>query len=310
MIVIKDWQGFLRFSGRVALVHTSTYAVFGLIMSNLFNYQALYNLKPISDFMRSIDSPWMIAGPFLQPLRGLILAIALWPLRQLYIAKKNGWLLIWGLFVAFGILSPPAAAPCSIEGVIYSKLPLWYHLLGLPEIMLQTLAFSLILFEWERKKNLSQTKLCQTKPRATQLLRAIVIGCYAYIGYTMGSLLCFLMASLKIDLKSTEKIGIVNKTGINLNTAASDLKLQLMFVVALLANVICIYLINGQNDKKPVSNRFLFLFFWVVDTMVPFLYHSFILDGVPAFRYTLLMGFFPAVIIWFSLKTKKEAFSH
>lgn len=117
MIVIKDWQGFLRFAGRVVLVHTLTYFIFGLIFSNLFNYHELYNLKPISDFMRTVDSPWVLAGPFLQPLRGLILAIALWPLRQLYIAKKNGWLLIWGLFVAFGILSPPAAAPCSIEGV-------------------------------------------------------------------------------------------------------------------------------------------------------------------------------------------------
>lgn len=303
---MKDWKGFLRFAGKVALIHTATYFIFGLICSNLFNYQELFNLKPISDFMRPFDSGWVLAGPFLQPLRGLILAVALWPFKQFIFERKNGWLLLWGLFVAFGILGPPAAAPCSIEGVIYSKLPLWYHLLGLPEITLQTLAFSLILFGWERKKDLAQTELGQTKPRATQLIPAIVIGCYAYIGYAIGSLLCFFMANLKIDLKSTEKIAIVNTTSVNLSTAASDLKLQLMFVVALLANVICIYLITRRNATKPLSNRFLFLFFLMVDTMVPFFYQSFILGGVPAFHYSLLIGLFPALIIWLNLRTKGE----
>jgi hypothetical protein len=28
-----------------------------------------------------------------------------------------------------------------MEGVIYSRLPFWYHLIGIPELFLQTLAF-------------------------------------------------------------------------------------------------------------------------------------------------------------------------
>lgn len=35
---------------------------------------------------------------------------------------------------------PPA--PCSIEGLIYTRLPLEFHLKGAPEILIQTLLFS------------------------------------------------------------------------------------------------------------------------------------------------------------------------
>lgn len=301
---MKDWKSFLRFAGKVALIHTSTYIIFGLIFSNLFNYKELYSMKPISDFMRPIDSPWVFAGPFLQPIRGLIIAAALWPFRQLIFAKSNGWLLLWGLFAAFGILSPPAAAPCSIEGIIYSKLPLRYHLLGLPEVMLQTLTFSLALFGWERKKALASTNN-PVMLQVIQIFRAFVIGCYAYIGYAVGSLLTLLISSIRIESGTIATLETASTINDNIQTSSINLKLQLMFIVALLINVFCIYLFNRRNDQKPVSNRFLFLFFWTVDTMVPFLYHSFILGGVPAFHYTLLMGFFPAVIIWLSLKSQK-----
>lgn len=303
---MKDWKSFLRFAGIVAVIHTSTYIIFGLIFSNLFNYKELYSMKPISDFMRPISSPWIFAGPFLQPIRGLIIAAALWPFRQLIFAKNNGWLLLWGLFMAFGILSPPAAAPCSIEGIIYSKLPLWYHLLGLPEIMLQTLTFSLALFGWERKKDPAQT-VNPVILQVIQIIRAFVIGCYAYIGYAVGSLLTLLISSIRIKSGSIGALETVSNINNNIQTSAVNLKLQLMFIVALLINVFCIYLFNRRKAQKLVSNRFLFLFFWAVDSMVPFFYHSFILGGAPAFYYTLLMGFFPAVIIRFSLKTKKRS---
>ena len=58
------------------------------------------------------------------------------------------------------------------------------------------------------------------------------------------------------------------------------------------------------KEKKAISNRFIFLFFLGIDTLVPFFYHSFILGGAPPFHYSLLMGFFPTVIIWVSLRTK------
>jgi len=84
--------------------------------------------------MLQMEGHNILLGPFMQPVRGLNFAIGLWPLRDLLIEKKRGWLILWGLLVTLGILSTPAAAPGSVEGVLYSRLPLWYHLIGRPEI--------------------------------------------------------------------------------------------------------------------------------------------------------------------------------
>jgi hypothetical protein len=35
-----------------------------------------------------------------------------------------------------------------LEGIIYTVLPLWLHLIGLPEILLQSLFLSLLVFYW------------------------------------------------------------------------------------------------------------------------------------------------------------------
>jgi len=82
-----------------------------------------------------------------------------------------------------------------------------------------------------------------------------------------------------------------------------------MFVVAFLVNVVCIYLFNRQKEKATVSSRFIFFFFLAVDTLVPFFYQSIICGGAPAFHYSLLISLFPAVIIWWSMKIRKETFS-
>jgi hypothetical protein len=47
--------------------------------------------------------------------------------------------------------STALAAPGSTEGIIFTQLPLWFHFIGMPEILLQTLAFSLLLFYWDRR---------------------------------------------------------------------------------------------------------------------------------------------------------------
>ena len=55
-----------------------------------------------------------------------------------------------GLLVGVGILSTYAAGPSSVEGVIYTELPLKYHVFGIPEVFGQALAFSMCLVGWYR----------------------------------------------------------------------------------------------------------------------------------------------------------------
>ena len=39
---------------------------------------------------------------------------------------------------AGSFLGTPAAAPSSFEGVVYTRLPWWFHLVGLPEMLVST----------------------------------------------------------------------------------------------------------------------------------------------------------------------------
>ena len=283
----QDFGVFLQFALKVIITHTMTYFIFGLVMSNVFHYERLFQQDIIKDFMRPIGSPYVLAGPFLQPLRGLLFAIGLWPIRNFILSKKHGWLILWNIFVMFGILSTPAAAPCSIEGVIYSKLPFWYHLIGLPEIMLQTLTVSLVLVWWD-KRLYQETKSSEAKIAIPSLwpevMKAIMTGCFAYLGYVVGGLLIFAMSDVQVDM----------------DAAAGDLKIQLMFVVAFVFNVMGVFFISKQWLRGKMALWLIFGIFWMIDAVVPFLYQLLIF-GESSLPMTLLLGFFPAVIIAVSM---------
>jgi hypothetical protein len=282
----NGFKAFLRFSVKVIVTHTVTYFIFGLVMSNVFHYERLFQQDIIKDFMRPIDSPYVFAGPFLQPIRGLLFAIGLWPIRNFILGKKNGWLIVWNIFVTFGILSTPAAAPCSIEGVIYSKLPLWYHLIGLPEIMLQTLIFSLALVWWEKRQYQEGREAAERRatPLLSEIMKAVMTGCFAYIGYAIGGLLSAALAGIEVDM----------------DAAAGDLKTQMMFVVAFVVNTIVVFFISRQWLKGKISIWLIFVLFWGIDAVVPLLYQLLVF-GESSLPIVLLLGFFPAVIIAVSI---------
>jgi hypothetical protein len=69
-------------------------------------------------------------------------------LRERFFGNRNGWLAMWSVLVVVGILGTFGPAPGSMEGGIYTVLPLWVHLRGLPEVLLQSLLLSAILCYW------------------------------------------------------------------------------------------------------------------------------------------------------------------
>src|SRR5512136_1052957 len=99
------WKTFLGFAIRVIVVHMLTYFMFGILFSNLFDYKMFFRQDVIRDYMIPIAERNVWLGPFLQPVRGLIFAVGLWPIRGMLIETKRGWLVLWGLLVTVGILS-------------------------------------------------------------------------------------------------------------------------------------------------------------------------------------------------------------
>lgn len=137
-----------RFAVRVTATHTATYMVAGFAAMQLLDYAGFWQ-TPEMAHMRPLDSPWVAAGPGLQVVRGLVLAVVLYPFRSVFL-RPGGWLPLWGLLAGIGILSTYGPAPGSIEGLIYTTAPLGTHLRGLPEVVVQSLAFSVVLVAWCR----------------------------------------------------------------------------------------------------------------------------------------------------------------
>jgi hypothetical protein len=142
--------GLAALAGKTVVTHTVTYFIAGILAYTLGDYERTFSEPPLSFFMRPTSDPMVMAGPLFQPIRGVIFALALYPLREVLFLRRNGWLILWWLLVALGILSTFGPAPGSVEGLIYTVIPPLSQILGLWETLLQSLLLSALLFFWIR----------------------------------------------------------------------------------------------------------------------------------------------------------------
>jgi len=153
------------FVGRVTLVHFLTYTLVGGLFFVLgLNVIVFYESNPdpamqgYQEIFRAADSALVAAGPLINIIRGLLFGLVLYPFREMLITRKWGWAYLWALFLVLALFSTIGPGPGSIEGLIYTNVPLSHHLFTPWEGALQTLVFSLLLIRWEKgiSKILSQ----------------------------------------------------------------------------------------------------------------------------------------------------------
>lgn len=135
---------------KAIVAHTLTYFLVGLVASVVFNYSADFARPELQNFMRQIGDPVIALGPALQPIRGILFALAFYPLREILFRRKNGWLIMWWLLVALGIFSTFGPASGSVEGAIYTTMPIVDQFFsgGMLEILTQSILFSALLYYW------------------------------------------------------------------------------------------------------------------------------------------------------------------
>lgn len=133
---------------KTTVAHTVTYFVIGVLAFFVVDYPRLYSETELRFLMRPSTDPVVMAGPLFQPIRGLLFGALLFMLRETFFATRRGWLRLWLVLLVVGIIGPPGPAPGSLEGMIFTKIPLLVQLKGLPEIVLQTLLFSRVLCDW------------------------------------------------------------------------------------------------------------------------------------------------------------------
>lgn len=145
----SPFWGFVR---RFTLIHVLTYLIFGLlflIISNYFAYFASHAI--LKDYMRPADSIYVRLAVPIQFIRGSLLALALYPFRDIIIKPSYGWLKLFGVLWMLTGIGAVIAGPGSIEGFIYTNLSTGNPLIGLPEITLQMLVFAWLFVKWEKK---------------------------------------------------------------------------------------------------------------------------------------------------------------
>jgi hypothetical protein len=133
---------------KTVVVHTVTYFIAGVLALVAGGYETTFATPPLSYFMRPTTDAVVMAGPLFQPVRGVIFALAFYPLRTVLFERRRGWLILWWLLLALGVLSTFGPAPGSVEGIIYTIIPPRRQILGLWEVLLQSLLFSFILYHW------------------------------------------------------------------------------------------------------------------------------------------------------------------
>jgi len=147
----KPVTSFGTFAWRLIALHTVTYFLVGMAAFTLFNYEYLFGTEGLAGFMRPTRDPVTALGPFFQWIRGLLFALALWPIREALLKPAWGWLRIWLLFAVLGIFATFGPAPGSVDGFIYTQVPVAIQLIFLPELLVQSLLLSLGLWGWYRK---------------------------------------------------------------------------------------------------------------------------------------------------------------
>ena len=140
----------VTFIWRVVSIHTIAYFIAGIFALLFMNYKEQFASEFMSTIMRPIDSPWVAIGSGLQLFRGIIIALVLLPFKDIFLSK-NGWVKLAGLILGLSYISTIGPTFGSFEGYIYTKIPLQYHLLGVPETLLYVFFFSFLLFLWYKK---------------------------------------------------------------------------------------------------------------------------------------------------------------
>lgn len=133
---------------KTAVAHTVTYVFMGILASTAFNYKEAFARPEVACYMRQLSDPRVMAGPLFQPLRGLIFALAFYPIRGALFGRKRGWLVMWWLLVALGILNTFGPAWGSVEGMIYTLASPLGQMRGWAEVVPQALLLSVILCNW------------------------------------------------------------------------------------------------------------------------------------------------------------------
>lgn len=262
----------LRFISKVTVLHIFTYILCGIIFSTIFNYNSLFIIDGVNGYMKEFGGSSTLIGPLVQVIRGILFGIILLLFKDTFIGKRYGWLKLWALIAIIGIINTPAPAPFSIEGIVYTKLPLEFHLKGAPEILIQTLLFSYLL----------------AKPSKKKKIQFIEENKYGFI----CAVVCMVLFSI-----SGMVLALIR--GIDIANSAVDVgAFGVMFIAVISTFFISRYYPKMESKFKDIMVMASLYFLIAV---LPYIYNLITKSPFNS-ELTLLMNIVPTVIVLFAIK--------
>ena len=137
---------FLPLAAKTVVCHTITYMIMGALAYHFLHYADFIN-DPKSG-MRPVSSLRVMLGAPLQIFRGILFASVFYPLRGRLFGNRDGWLVMAWILIGVGILGTFAAPAGSLEGFIYTTMPILNQIRGYLEVVTQALLCSVLLCYW------------------------------------------------------------------------------------------------------------------------------------------------------------------
>lgn len=261
-----------KFVLKVTGLHLLTYVVCGIIFSVLFDYHSLFTMEGVKDFMKEVGGTSTHIGPWVNVLRGILFGLVLLLFKDTFLGQRFSWLKLWGILSVIGIINTPGPAPFSIEGVVYTTLPLEFHLKGLPEILVQTLMFAYFM-----AKPASNKKIKFVEDNKSNFVSAIV---------------CMVLFSLS---------GIVLAVirGISIESSVSDIGAFCVMFAAVVSTFFISKFYSRMNSK--IKDVVVFIALYFLMAVMPYCYN--LLSSSPfCSKLTLLINLVSAIILWLVIK--------
>jgi fructose-specific phosphotransferase system IIC component len=135
-----------KFFTKIIVAHVVTYAIVTILaIPQTMNYAdiavELMGIRPLDEI--SIGA--VLIG---QIIRGLLLGIVIWWIKDSIIGKKLAWLKLWAILIILGIFNTYGPTHGSIQGLLYlapiENMPVSMSL-GMLEVLAQPLLFSIIV---------------------------------------------------------------------------------------------------------------------------------------------------------------------
>ncbi len=261
----------VKFISKVTIAHFVTYLICGLIFSTLFNYDELFQLGNVKYFMRDAYGISSLIGPIFQILRGAMFGAILLLIKDSFMNKPWAWLKLWIIIAGLGIICTPGPTPASIEGIIYSQLPLEFHLKVAPELLVQTLLFSIFVTNNVRVKVLDKFK-------QPFIVTAISGGLFSISGIILALI-------LDVDfMKSATDIGA--------------------YIIMFIALIIVFFMSKYYFDSKVKPTIYYFVCYTAL-AVGPTIY-NYITDSLLKSPLSLIISGFPVIGMWLYCRNIKH----